>query len=213
MEKQIIKFEHNYYKLRVKNPMAFSIIPAKDFKTINWSGGTSTQLYIYPETAKYELRDFDFRLSTAKVEVEQSDFTSLPGVSRKIMVLDGQIEISHKNLYNKILHELDVDAFEGDWQTSSIGLCTDFNLMTKGKTKGELSSLSILQGQTTDYPIPSMHTMIFIYLYTGEIGLDIEQNDLILNQGELLILDNLNTNNLNLTAYKDSQLIISEVSL
>lgn len=213
MEKQIIKFEHNYYKPRVTKPMSFSIIPAKDFKTINWSGGTSTQLFIYPETAKYELRDFDFRLSTAKVEVEQSDFTSLPGISRKIMILDGQIEISHKNHYNKKLNKFDIDAFEGDWQTSSIGLCTDFNLMTKGKTKGELSSLSILQGQTTDYPIPPMHSKVFIYLYTGKVSFNLEQSDHILNQGELLVLDNLINVKLKFTAQENSRLIISKILL
>ena len=192
--------------------MSFSIIHAENFKTINWSGGTSTQLYIYPETAEYGLRNFDFRLSTAKVEVEQSNFTSLPGVSRKIMILDGQIKISHKNHYNKILHEFDVDAFEGDWETSSVGMCTDFNLMTRGKIRNELSSLSLLQKQATDYPI-SKHSMIFIYLYTGKIALNIEQNDLVLKQGELLILDNPSQDELKFSALQDSHLIISEISL
>lgn len=193
--------------------MSFTIINADKFKTINWSGGTSTQLYIYPETGDYGLRRFDFRLSTAKVEVEKSDFTPLPGISRKIMILDGQIEISHQNHYKKELKAFDVDEFEGEWQTSSVGTCTDFNLMTKGKTKGELSSLTLLRKQTTDFAITDKHTKILIYLYSGKLFFTSEENEYSLNQGELLIFENPTMNSLKFTAAKDSCLIISEISL
>lgn len=191
--------------------MSFSIISADKFNTINWSGGTSTQLYIYPETADYGLRNFDFRLSTAKVEVEKSNFTSLPGVSRKIMILDGEIEISHNNQYTKTLKKFESDKFEGEWQTSSVGICTDFNLMTQGKTKGELSSLVLLKEQKIDFAITDKQATIFIYLYTGKIAFNNEGNDYILNQGELLIIENPITNNLKLKANKNSNLIISKI--
>lgn len=193
--------------------MSYSIITANKFNTINWSGGTSTQLYIYPETADYGLRNFDFRLSTAKVEVEKSDFTSLSGVSRKIMILDGQIEISHKNHYTKKLKEFDVDEFEGDWQTSSVGICTDFNLMTQEKTKGELSSFALLKEQIIDFTITDKQAKIFIYLYSGKIVFTNEGNNFILDQGELLILENPIMNNFKLKANKDSRLIISKILL
>ncbi|MCZ4695687.1 hypothetical protein DWB61_12970 [Ancylomarina euxinus] len=191
--------------------MSFSIISADKFNTINWSGGTSTQLYIYPETADYGLRNFNFRLSTAKVEVEKSEFTSLPGVSRKIMILDGQIEISHKNHYKKELKAFDVDEFEGDWQTSSIGTCTDFNLMTRGETKGELSSLALSKNQTKDFSITDRQSKIILYLHFGKIAFNDERDNYILNQGELLIMDNLNPNNLKFIARMDSRLIISKI--
>ncbi|WP_372645917.1 HutD family protein [Ancylomarina sp.] len=191
--------------------MSFSIISADKFNTINWSGGTSTQLYIYPETADYGLRNFDFRLSTAIVEVKKSDFTSLPSVSRKIMILDGQIEISHKDHYKKELQRFDIDEFEGDWQTSSVGVCTDFNLMTTGKTKSELSSLVLLKKQIEDFPINNDQNKIFIYLYSGKIGFNNEGNDYILNQGELLIIKDSTTNNIRFKANKDSNLIISKI--
>ena len=192
--------------------MLFSIISADKFNTINWSGGTSTQLFIYPETADYGLRNFDFRLSTAKVEVEKSDFTSLPGISRKIMILDGQIEISHKDHYKKELQKFDIDEFEGDWQTSSVGICTDFNLMTQGKTKGELSSLSLSKNQINNFLISKQDSKLYIYLYSGKISFSIELNEQVLNQGDLLILDNPNMDNLKLIAFEKSELIISKIS-
>ncbi len=193
--------------------MSFTIISADKFNTINWSGGTSTELFIYPDTADYKLRNFDFRLSTAKVEVEKSEFTSLPGVLRKIMILDGQIEISHKNQYHKYLKEFDVDEFEGDWQTSSVGVCTDFNLMTRGNTKGELSSLHLLNNQTKDLSFSDNQIKIFIYLYAGKITINNKGNDLNLDQGDLLIIENSDHKSLKIKALGDSDLIISRISL
>lgn len=192
--------------------MSYTIITADKFNTINWSGGTSTQLYIYPETADYALRNFDFRLSTAKVEVDKSDFTPLSGISRKIMILDGEIKISHKNHHIKKLQQFDVDAFEGDWQTSSVGICTDFNLMTKGKIEGELSSLSLAKEQTIDFPITNKNSKVLIYLYSGKISITDKGNEYDLNQSDLLIIDNKIRSNIKLKASQDSRLIISKVT-
>jgi len=208
-EKQMINFEIRKHKLTPFDSMSFTIIRADKFKTINWSGGTSTQLYIYPETADYRLRNFDFRLSTAKVEVEKSDFTPLSGVSRKIMILDGQIEISHKNHYRKKLKQFDVDEFEGDWQTSSVGICTDFNLMTQGKTKGELSSLTLLNKQTHDFSITDKQTKVFIYLYSGKIDFNNQGYDYTLNQGDLLVLSKLTIAELQILAIENSKMVVS----
>jgi len=212
MEKQMINFELIKYKLTPFYPMSFTIIRADKFKTIKWSGGTSTQLYIYPETADYGLRNFDFRISTAKVEVEKSEFTPLPGVSRKIMILNGQIEILHKNQYHRHLKEFDIDEFEGDWQTSSLGICTDFNLMTRGKTKGELSSLALLKEQRRDFTIIDKQAKLFIYLYSGKIVFNTQEYNYNLEPGDLLIIEESINNKFELIAEIDSRLIISNTS-
>jgi environmental stress-induced protein Ves len=191
--------------------MPFTIISADKFNTINWSGGTSTQLYIYPETADYGLRNFDFRLSTAKVDVEKSEFTSLAGVSRKIMILDGKIVISHKDYYSKELKKLDIDEFEGDWQTSSIGICTDFNLMTTRKTKGDLSALVLKEKQEYNYSIEEKCSFLFIYLYSGKISFKMNHKNYVLNQGELLVLSKLTIEKLQISAYESSELIVSMI--
>ena len=69
--------------------MEYSIITTDNFKTSGWSGGTTTELFIFPPTADYQQRNFQFRLSTATVEADRSDFTLLNGISRKLMVLSG----------------------------------------------------------------------------------------------------------------------------
>ncbi|WP_461641066.1 HutD/Ves family protein [Labilibaculum euxinus] len=191
--------------------MNIEIKKADDFNTINWSGGTSTQLYIYPPTSDYQRRDFDFRLSTAMVEVEESDFTYLPGVSRKIMILDGAIEIIHENRYSKKLGKFDTDSFEGDWKTSSIGKCIDFNLMTRGTSKGEIKALSIEKKQIVNLPLEKETDFLIGYIFSGEISLTINQKIHQLQQGNLLVITQFGSANLQLTGMENSEIIISKI--
>lgn len=193
--------------------MQFTIRTSKDFNTINWSGGTSTQLFIFPLTADYQLRNFDFRLSTAKVEVEESNFTSLPGVSRKIMILDGEISIKHEGHYTKQLKKFDVDEFEGDWKTSSVGKCIDFNLMTRGNTTGKLKAVSINKTQLIDYPLTCKWRWILIYVLSGKISFAPDANSIVLNQGDLLTIDQNETASMKIQGIENSEFIVAKVSI
>ena len=106
-----------------------------------WSGGVTTQLAIWPEGADYGARRFDWRISTAIVEDEKSVFTPLPGIHRLLMILDGEIEVTHSGgraLAMKPLSE--VDEFDGGWETVSVGRCVDFNLMTVDGYHGAMSA-------------------------------------------------------------------------
>lgn len=192
--------------------MILKISKASDFSTINWSGGTSTQLYIFPETANYQERNFDFRLSTATVEIEKSDFTSLPGISRKLMILEGAIEINHENRYHKKLGKFDTDSFEGDWHTSSIGKCIDFNLMTRGTTSGELSTLSIVKNTEYKYPLKDKLDWLIIYLQNGTIEISKHGKKQKLNKGSLLVINEPDLSFLSIKACAKSDLIISKIS-
>jgi len=75
-------------------------IDKSQFKESVWSGGSTSQLYIYPEDADLNEKSFDFRISSAIIDVEESDFTAFPGFSRMLMVLDGELEIIHKDQYS-----------------------------------------------------------------------------------------------------------------
>jgi len=86
-------------------------------------------------------------LSTATVEVETSVFTPLEGISRTLLVLDGEMTLSHLGQHTKTCGKFEIDRFDGSWITSSVGKCTDFNLMTNGKTSGTLEGLMIKLGQ------------------------------------------------------------------
>lgn len=68
----------------------------KQHTTTKWSGGETTELFIYPENANYKAGNYQFRLSTATVEIEASTFTPLPGVDRTLIVLEGEMQLDHK---------------------------------------------------------------------------------------------------------------------
>lgn len=106
-----------------------------------WSGGITTQLAIWPEGADYGARRFDWRISTAVVEDEKSVFTPLPGIRRLLMILDGEITVTHEGARTLVMKPLaDVDDFEGGWETVSVGRCVDFNLMTAAGYRGAMSA-------------------------------------------------------------------------
>ena len=71
--------------------MNWKLLTKTEYVTTSWSGGTTTQLAISPEGAVYADRDFLWRLSSATVELERSDFTPLPDYNRFLAVLDGKI--------------------------------------------------------------------------------------------------------------------------
>ena len=58
-----------------------------------WSGGKTRQIFIYPPGAQYADRDFIFRVSSATVELDESDFTPLPDYRRFLSVLEGSVTL------------------------------------------------------------------------------------------------------------------------
>ena len=111
---------------------------AQDFITTTWSGGTTTQLLIWPEGSDYSKREFAVRISSAVVALEESDFTPLEGVQRYITPLEGGFTLTHPGKAPVEMAPLDPPyAFSGETPTHCLGKATDFNLMLKG-VQGEM---------------------------------------------------------------------------
>lgn len=107
----------------------FKIHRYQNAMTSKWSGGTTSQLFIYPSESVFAEKKFDFRISTATIEVEESDFTPLTNYKRLLAVLEGKLEIIHQGKYAKKLTQFEDDRFHGSWQTSSKGKVRDFNVI------------------------------------------------------------------------------------
>ncbi len=152
--------------------MNIKIIKKEQQSTSNWSGGTTTQLAIFPENSSYQGKTFSFRLSSAKVDIEESTFTKLEGVSRDIMILEGELKLIHEGKYSKILKQFETDQFQGDWNTKSVGKVTDFNLMTTGSNSGFISHLNIPKNRTHQLSYAPNYNIIAIYTYKGEIEIN-----------------------------------------
>jgi environmental stress-induced protein Ves len=105
---------------------------ASTLTTSRWSGGTTTELFIWPETATYAARDFGIRISTATVELPVSEFTPLPGIDRTLMVLEGtlKLEFATGDSPTEIeLEPLEIAHFSGGLPTTGYGQVRDFNVM------------------------------------------------------------------------------------
>ena len=120
----------------------FKIVRAGKHKISNWSGGTTTELFIYPEDCLYGDRDFEWRISTATIQLMSSTFTKLPGYMRRLMMLEGRENLNHEDNHRVTLEPFDQDYFDGGWTTKSYGRGTDFNLMLKKGREGYISAIS-----------------------------------------------------------------------
>jgi len=173
--------------------MKNKIIRKNQFITSTWSGGTTTELYIYPEDAKYSDRNFKWRLSSAKVEVEESEFTHLPGISRIIMIIDGELILEHEGHHKAILKPFEQDSFMGDWTTKSFGKVTDFNLMMAEGCSGKLEAIMLKGNECTHISLKetkgkSEYITNAFYTVSGYVSFTIGNNKTNIYEGDLLLL-------------------------
>lgn len=178
----------------------------KDDTVLNqWSGGTTRELFIFPQESSYEARDFQFRLSIATVETDRSNFTSLEGVNRTTLILEGEIILHHEGHYVKRLRALESDSYNGEWESWSEGQCSDFNLMMRGKITGSAVPITINKGERFVQE-PSDFWMAY-YLFKGAVT---SENVPVFEQEDLLILEEGKM--VQFTATADSVLICCQVN-
>lgn len=171
-------------KKNSKQFFKMKIIRSDALYTTAWSGGKTTQLFIYPENASYADRNFGFRISSASVETPASDFTPLPDYNRILMLLDGAIELIHENHYQKNLKAFDQDHFHGSWVSRSKGTCIDFNIIFNSSFDAQCECIHAEKGKTFDFFVPNK--FVFLYLWKGIINLE----GSTLSKGDLIVLNN-----------------------
>ena len=157
-----------------------------DYLTSTWSGGTTTQVGIAPAGAVYADRTFMWRISSATVDLDVSDFTALPDYDRLIATLDGAIDVTHNG--GEVIHlpEFRVHGFDGGWETRSVGRCRDFNLMTrKGVCTGRMEAVEVAPGTcvevtTSEAAASAANADLLLYCCKGVAKVE----DLVLQPGE-----------------------------
>lgn len=191
--------------------MKITILSPKHFQTSQWSGGSTTQLYIFPATATYAARNFELRISTAKVEVGNSTFTPLPGIHRTLMILEGEISITHEGQTSKHLKPFEVAHFSGDWKTTAKGTCTDFNVMTTGQQRSELYHIAM--GAVSSYTLKPIGTCknLFLYATAGTIHLQLMDANYILETGNLMVIEDLGVSSVGIKSAHDFGLVVVEI--
>lgn len=171
------------------------LIRKAEQSTSTWTGGTTTQLAIYPKTADYKMRDFKWRLSSAEVELQESTFTSLPGIYRHIMIIEGEMTLIHEGHHTVSLKPFMKDSFRGDWSTRSIGCAKDFNLMLNHSCKGALEAIAFNKDIYIDTAaiIPDKacrNVAQGFYCAHGSISLLVNgAEEYILHEGDLIMIN------------------------
>lgn len=173
------------------------LIGQEKFKPTFWSGGMATELITYPSNSDYASRNFLWRLGVAKIDILESTFSNLPNVSRKFMVIEGQITLDHENKYIKKLTPFDQDSFMGDWNTKTYGMASVFNLMTRENYHGELVYLKIpsrrkITFQTTNLLNKNLAAICF-YVVNGNFKSVINNELFKVNSNDLLSINFINS--------------------
>ena len=161
-----------------------TLLRANDFQVSDWSGGKTKQLYLSPPTGHYSKRDFDYRLSTATVELAESQFSDLSGFHRILMSLDHTLHLHDASRQEEtVLAPFTPYFFEGSDSITSRGTCTDFNLIYSDHYQGQMLAISDREELSQDEAIQ------FIYALSDLMVTGIGLPSLNLETGQLLIVE------------------------
>ncbi len=193
------------------------LLPA-DYVVSEWSGGKTTQLAIYPGGSVYAERKFTWRLSSATVQLESSDFTPLPDYERLISVLRGQMRLRHGDGCEIVLSPYEIHPFDGAVPTRSKGRCTDFNLMLrKGMCCGSLGAIKLVrQGEIfLTAPVESPKNFpsrtVALFCISGRVTAEAEGQSAELNEGETLLIEGLENLPLRLRWQDEAEMMLAQI--
>lgn len=168
--------------------MEIRVIGADECVVSRWSGGTTTQLAISPEGAQYADRDFLWRVSSAVVELPESDFTPLPDYDRILMILEGELSLSHNGGEEYVLRALEQTVFDGADRTFSRGRVTDFNLMMrKGVCTGRVEAWT-LRDEAAEMSLSGAYRDHLLYCARGRTEIMCAGERYHLSAGETLLI-------------------------
>lgn len=163
-----------------------TLLRANDFQVSDWSGGKTKQLYLSPPTGHYGKRDFDYRLSTATVELAESQFSDLSGFHRILMSLDHTLHLHNASRQEEtVLAPFTPYVFEGSDAITSRGTCTDFNLIYNDHYQGQMIAISNGQELSRDDEIQFIYALGDLTLTETNLpALNLEAEQLLIVEKE-----------------------------
>lgn len=136
--------------------MDITYLKKNTYQISSWNGGKTTEIVLSPKDGRYQLDEFDYRISSATIETETSNFTPLPGYKRLLMLLTGRVRLKQEN--NEVrLEPFQVFAFDGAIPTHSFGQCVDFNLIYRDSMKGLMKPLTTNE----TYLLPRAESLLY----------------------------------------------------
>lgn len=105
------------------------------------------------------------------------------------MILQGELQLTHHDRYEKTLKPFEQDDFSGEWKTSAKGKVMDFNLMTTGCRKGKIIPLH-LKEKTNHFQLDPDELFAGFYCFNGTVSITTGSETVILNAGDHLLVKN-----------------------
>ena len=194
--------------------MEYKVLQDSDYKQSKWTGGTTTQLAIFPEDSVYLNRDFVWRLSSATCEQDESTFSKLPDYDRVLIVLEGSVVLAHEDVRVANLAELEQDRFSGSYKTKSFGKITDYNLMVRKGNEGYAEVMELTaENQTLECRkaegLP-LATQAF-YCRDGFATVGINGETVMVRPGQQLVINYLQKERLELSVMGQGHVVRCEI--
>jgi environmental stress-induced protein Ves len=172
--------------------MKIRCVSKEKFKTTGWSGGETTEFFIYPENSSYAERNFLFRISSATITDDYSIFTKLEGIERHLVVIEGVITLKHNECAGHKLNPYIPHRFSGEWKTESFGNCKDFNLMINGNIEGSLECIRANTDKSQN--IVSNNSVSVFYCDQGTTFIEYGDMEYSIDKHTLLVLETEDVN-------------------
>ena len=169
--------------------MNIHLLFKKNSKASIWSGGLTSEYMIYPETARYADRDFVFRISSATIEQEPSEFTKFKGYYRYLVMLDNGLDIE-VNKEKKVYEKYEIMEFNSDDEVTSYTKGIDFNWMVSEKISHHKLKI------TNSNQNCNAEIMILFSLHTTVIK--INEKPYNLKPYDLVVVENIKKENITL---------------
>lgn len=116
-------------------------IKKEDFKTTKWSGGETSEIFIYPKDSEVSKRNFKFRISSATCNGD-SVFSDYSGFNRYILPLDGEMLLNIRDA-KFTLKPYETLFFSGSDVVESRYTGADYNLIMSSELDYKMYSLQI----------------------------------------------------------------------
>lgn len=190
--------------------MKETIITKEDFITTKWSGGETTQLFIYPEDAIFSDRDFLWRISSATFTSTESEFSNFSGYQRYILPLEGSLSLYHQGLYDRNLNKYEVEYFDGLWNTFSKNTidCRDYNFIVKN---GSLAKMQILN-EGDEYLLKGSKIVTIFSMKDFVLEINNSKNERSIEGFSLFVLEIEDEANINISV-ANAPVIITEFTI
>ncbi|KRM30668.1 hypothetical protein FC83_GL001804 [Agrilactobacillus composti DSM 18527 = JCM 14202] len=144
-------------------------LSSDSYEVSEWTGGKTTELFLFPELTSYSKRNFEIRISSATIELAESTFSDLTGYRRTLIPLTDPITLIFDNAVKRV-NPFQQVQFAGSEAVRAHGCTTDFNVMTSPRWQQHLTVIE------TNSKISFRTTMVVFYLVYGNLELKIQNS-------------------------------------